>query len=151
MKPLANWKRNLSLHSYWRWFFFFSVNCLSCDTCTSEESLENCNSKLTTKECPSGTPNCVTGTLTCTAREVTKTFFYKRCGTKGKDCDSSDDPSCPSSQVVWSYRISNQCCAGDNCNAAPKNDTVNSGPLHKINGALTGMSILLAFWGFLYY
>ena len=152
MKLLASQKRNLSLHSYWRWsFFFFSVNCLSCDTCTSEESLENCNSKITTKECTLGTPNCLTGTLICTAGEITKTFFYKRCGTKSKQCDSSDDPSCPSSQAGWSSSRTNHCCTRDNCNTAPKNDTVNSGPLYEINGALTGMSILLAFGGFSYY
>ncbi|KAM7447029.1 hypothetical protein ABFA07_004675 [Porites harrisoni] len=128
------------------------VNCLSCYTCTSEDSLENCNSKLTKKECPSGTSNCLTGTLTCFARgEVTKIFFYKRCGTKVKGCEPSDDPSCPLSQAGWSSRSTNDCCTRDNCNAAPKNDTVNSGPLYKINGALTRMSILLAFLEFSYF
>ena len=114
--------------------------------------MENCNSKLTKKECPSGTPNCLTGTLTCFARgEVKKTFFYKRCGTKVKGCEPSDYPSCPSSQAGRSSRRTNHCCTRDNCNAAPKNDNVNSDPLYKINGALTTMSILLAFLEFSYF
>ena len=117
--------------------------------------MENCNSKLTKKECPSGTPNCLTGTLICSAGEVKKTFFYKRCGTKVKGCEPSDYPSCPSSQVGRSSRQSsrrtNDCCTRDNCNAAPKNDNVNSDPLYKINGALTTMSILLAFLEFSYF
>ena len=127
----------------------FLVNCLSCYTCTSEDSLETCNSKLTKNDCPSGTPNYVTGTLTCSAADVTKTVFYKRCGTKGKTCDPSDYPSCASSQGGWTYSFANKCYPGDNCNAPP--NTVNSGPLYRINGALTGISIFLAFLGFSYF
>ena len=54
--------------------------------------------------------------------------------------------SCPSPS-----RLTNDCCTRHNCNAAPKNDTVNSGSLYKINGALTTMSILLAFLEFSYF
>lgn len=146
--PKANRKETFSLYFYLRRFSLLSVNSLSCYTCTSEDSLKDCNSKLKKKGCPSGTPNCVTGTLTCSAGEVTKTVFYKKCGTKGKDCDPASYPSCPSSQTGWSYSSVNQCCTGDNCNAAHKNGSGSLGPKIRINGALTGMSIFLAFWGF---
>ena len=141
--PLASSERNFSdFNLLLTRVIIILVNCLSCYTCTSEDSLENCNLKSTKKDCPSGTPNCVTGTLTCSAGEVTKTVFYKRCGTKGEECEPSDYPSCPSSQGGWSFGTLNRCCTGDNCNSGPRNT---------INGALTGMSILLAFLGFSYF
>ena len=97
--PLASSERNFSdFNLLLTRVIIFLVKCLSCYTCTSEDSLQNCNLKSTKKDCPSGTPNCVTGTLICSAGEVTKTVFYKRCGTKGEDCDPSGYPSCPSSQ-----------------------------------------------------
>ena len=76
--PLASSERNFSdLNLLLTRVILFLVNCLSCYSCTSEDSLENCNLKSTKKDCPSGTPNCVTGTLICSAGEVTKTVFYK--------------------------------------------------------------------------
>ena len=118
-------------------FLPFSVNCLSCYTCTSEDSWKDCNSKMTKTECPSGTPNCAKSELTCSAGEVTKTFFYKRCGTQGKDCQPTDRPTCPSSMSGWSFSSDDKCCTGNNCN---------SGQLNKISGLLTGMSFFLALW-----
>lgn len=114
------------------------VNCLSCYTCTSEDSWKDCNSKMTKTECPSGTPNCAKSELTCSAGEVTKTFFYKRCGTQGNDCRPTDHPTCPSSMSGFSFSSDDKCCTGNNCN---------SGQLNKISGLLTGISIFLALWG----
>ena len=116
----------------------FSVNCLSCYTCTSEDSWADCNSKMTKTGCPSGTPNCAKSLLTCSAGGVTKKFFYKRCGTQGKDCQPTDYPSCPTSMTGWTFSSTDTCCSGNNCN---------SGPLNNISGVLTGISIFLALWG----
>ena len=116
----------------------FSVNCLSCYTCTSEDSWADCNSKMTKTGCPSGTPNCAKSLLTCSAGGVTKTFFYKRCGTQGKNCQPTDYPSCPTSMTGWTFSSDDKCCSGNNCN---------SGPLNNISGVLTGISIFLALWG----
>lgn len=116
----------------------FSVNCLSCYTCTSKDSWKDCNSNMTKTECPSGTPNCAKSELTCSAGEVTKTFFYKRCGTQGKDCRPTDHPTCPSSMSGFSFSSDDKCCTGNNCNSVQ---------LNKISGLLTGISIFLALWG----
>lgn len=95
-----------------------ATDCLSCYKCTSEVSWADCNSKMTKTSCSSGSPNCVKGVLTCTADDVTKTVFFKRCGKEGSTCDTTrqDTASCPSSIARWSYSFSNQCCTGDNCN-----------------------------------
>ena len=122
---------------------FVSVLCLSCGSCTSEVSLEDCNSKLTKTTCPSGSPNCVTGKLTCsTAGQETKTVFYKRCGAQGQTCDTtrSDTPSCPSSSSTWSY--DNNCCTGDNCNSG----IVPSGSSHRISSKVTAVITGLFLW-----
>ena len=142
--PLASSERNFSdFNLLLTRVIIFLVKCLSCYTCTSEDSLQNCNLKSTKKDCPSGTPNCVTGTLICSAGEVTKTVFYKRCGTKGEDCDPSDYPSCPSSQGGWSFGTSGKCCTGDNCNSGPRN-TINGAPYRNVYFAgLLGVLLLL--------
>lgn len=91
---------------------------LSCYKCTSEVSWADCNSKMTKTSCSSGSQNCYKGVLTCTAGDVTKTFFFKRCGKEGSTCDTTreDTPSCPSSMAGWGYDFNNLCCTGDNCN-----------------------------------
>ena len=45
----------------------------------------------------------------------------------------------------------NLCCFGDNCNSAPKIGSGSLSSRNTINGALTGMSILLALWGLSYF
>jgi len=129
-------------------FFLGLFNSLSCSTCTSEVSLVDCDSKGTTKTCPSGSPNCVTGELTCSAGDVKKTVFYKRCGAQGKTCDITreDRPSCPSSQAAWSYDFENSCCTGNNCNSNP----VPSGSSQKISSAVIGVSIVVVLWALTY-
>ena len=128
---------------------FVLVLCLSCGSCTSEVSLEDCNSKLTKITCPSGSPNCVTGKLTCSAAgQESKTVFYKRCGARGQNgCDTtkSDTPSCPSSSSTWSY--SNNCCTGDNCNSgiAPSR-IVCSRSSHRISSKVTAVITGLFPW-----
>ena len=126
------------LYFFCIYFKPFSVNCLSCYTCTSDDSWADCNSKMTKTGCPSGTPNCAKSELTCSAGGVTKTFFYKRCGTQGKDCQPTNHPSCPTSASGWTFSSDDKCCSGNNCN---------SGPLNNISGVLTGISIFLALWG----
>ena len=120
------------------WLETFSVNCLSCYTCTSEDSWADCNSKMTKTGCPSGTPNCAKSLLTCSAGGVTKKFFYKRCGTQGENCQPTDHPSCPTSMTGWTFSSEDTCCSGNNCN---------SGPVNNISGVLTGICIFLALWG----
>ena len=127
-----------NLYFFCIYFKPFSVNCLSCYTCTSDDSWADCNSKMTKTGCPSGTPNCAKSLLTCSAGGVTKTFFYKRCGTQGKDCQPTNHPSCPTSASGWTFSSDDKCCSGNNCN---------SGPLNNISGVLTGISIFLALWG----
>ena len=119
---------------------FFLANCISCYTCTSKDSWEDCNSKMTKTECPSGTPNCAISKLTCSAGGVTKTFFYKRCGTKGKKCQPKDQPSCPTSKSRRTFSSEDSCCTGNNCNSGALTDTKNYG-----GEVLTGVHILLSF------
>lgn len=112
------------------------VASLSCYTCTSEDSWEDCNRKMTKTGCPSGAPNCAKGNLTCTvAGRVVKKVFYKRCGTQGKTCLPENQPSCPA--FVFSYKWESICCTGKNCNSAPR---------EKVSGVLTGLSICLVLW-----
>lgn len=122
-----------------------AVDSLNCYSCQSQVSLDDCKSKQKETSCPSGTPDCVTGVLTCSAGEVTKKVFYKGCGAKGDDCDisSKEEPSCPSSPTGWSFSSTNSCCSGNNCNGAssPKN----SGPLRYASVMLAGY-LLLAIW-----
>ncbi|CAH3040146.1 unnamed protein product [Pocillopora meandrina] len=116
---------------------FQSANSLSCYTCTSKTSWADCNSKMTKLECPSGSPNCVTGTLTCTNLDDKETVFYKRCGAPGDDCGPrrADYPTCSSSSSIsWSYSYSSNCCSGNNCN---------SGSFHRINKANLGMCMAI--------
>ncbi|XP_022801468.1 uncharacterized protein LOC111339145 [Stylophora pistillata] len=117
---------------------FQSANSLSCNKCTSETSWADCNSKMNKFDCPSGSPNCVTGTATCTSLgEDTKTVYYKRCGAPGDDCGpkADDTPTCSSSSSIgWSYSSANSCCSGDNCN---------SGSFHRINKAGLGMCLAI--------
>ncbi|XP_015763749.1 PREDICTED: uncharacterized protein LOC107342767 [Acropora digitifera] len=89
-----------------------ATDCLSCYKCTSEVSWADCNSKMTKTSCSSGSPNCYEGVLICTAGNVTKTVFFKRCGEEGSTCDTTrqDTASCPSSIA------GRRCCTGDNCN-----------------------------------
>ena len=122
--------------------FCFSVNSLNCYRCQSQVSSDDCKSKQSETSCPSDTPDCVKGVLTCTAGSVTKTIYFKGCGEKGDKCDISrkDEPSCPSSPPSpsgWSFSSSYSCCSGNNCNGAstPKN----SGPLKYT-------SVMLAIW-----
>ena len=114
----------------------FSVDCLSCYDCTSEDSWADCNSKMTKISCPSESPNCYKGVLTCTANDVTKTVFFKRCGKEGETCDTTreDTPSCPFSLSGWSYDFMSQCCSGDNCN---------SGSTLKISFVVNGACLVL--------
>ena len=90
-------------------------------------------------ECPSGSPSCVKGVLTCTSGEEKKTVFYKRCGAQGQTCDitAEDTSSCPSSQAEWSFNFENRCCIGNNCN---------SGSSQKISSAVIGVSMVVVLW-----
>ncbi|XP_078379268.1 uncharacterized protein LOC144662351 [Oculina patagonica] len=116
-------------------------DCLSCYKCTSQDSWKDCNSNMAKTECPSGSSQCVTGTLTCTADDVTKTVYYKRCSDpKKSSCDTAigDMPGCPkSTSFTWSVSNSEGCCSGDNCN---------SGSSHSINKAMLGICMALTLW-----
>lgn len=107
---------------------------LSCYNCTSEDSNKDCKSKMKSITCPSGTSQCLTGTLTCTLDDnIEKTIYYKRCNAPNKSgCGSSaqDMPKCPTTQGSWGSFISEDCCTGDNCN---------SGSSHSINQAMLGI------------
>ena len=119
---------------------FLTVSCLSCYTCTSNVSWEDCNSKMTKTGCPSGTPNCAQSLETCTtAGGVKKQIFYKRCGTQGKDCQPKNSPSsCIGSTIpIFGFSSEDMCCSGNNCN---------SGPRYKVSSSLMGVFILLVFW-----
>ena len=119
---------------------FLTVSCLSCYTCTSNVSWEDCNSKMTKTGCPSGTPNCAQSLETCTtAGGVKKQIFYKRCGTQGKDCQPKNSPSsCIGSTIpIFGFSSEDTCCSGNNCN---------SGPRYKVSSSLMGVFILLVFW-----
>ncbi|KAL9963618.1 hypothetical protein ACROYT_G027143 [Oculina patagonica] len=111
--------------------FIARGDCLSCYKCTSQDSWDDCNSNMKKTECPSGSSQCVTGTLTCTADDVTKTVYYKRCNAPNKaDCGTApgDMPGCPKSPSgSWSVYDVENCCSGDNCN---------SGSSHSINRAV---------------
>ena len=127
---------------------FLPVLCLSCGSCTSEVSLDDCNSKLIKTTCPSGAPNCVTGELTCSAHagQERKTVFYKRCGAQGQTCDitRNDRPSCPSSPVSWSFDFENRCCTGNNCNSG----IVPSGSSHRLSSEVTAVYTGVFLWVF---
>lgn len=146
MKPSAVFTSNLLLvsallclmiRSHTGCIFRSQTDSLSCYTCTSKTSWTDCNSKMTKLECPSGSPNCVTGTLTCTNLDDEETVFYKRCGAPGDDCGPrrADYPTCSSSSSIrWSYSYSSSCCSGNNCN---------SGSFHRINKVNLGMCMVL--------
>ena len=110
-----------------KWFVpkksvFLTVSCLSCYTCTSNVSWEDCNSKMTKTGCPSGTTNCAQSLETCTTADgVKKQIFYKRCGTQGKDCQPKNSPSsCIGSTIpIFGFSSEDMCCSGNNCNSGP--------------------------------
>ncbi|KAL9963616.1 hypothetical protein ACROYT_G027141 [Oculina patagonica] len=115
-------------------------DCLSCYTCTSQVSWDDCNSKKTTMTCSVGSSQCLVGTLSCTAGDVEKTVYYKRCSAPEKDCEtaSGDSPSCPKTpSMSWSFSDVETCCYGDNCN---------SGSSHSINRGLLGICMALTLW-----
>ncbi|KAL9963625.1 hypothetical protein ACROYT_G027150 [Oculina patagonica] len=131
--------------SYFHFLLFIVVlfiprgDSLSCYKCTSEDSEDDCSSKMTKITCPSNSTECLTGTLTCTAGDVKKTIYYKRCSAPNKDCDTAtgDRPPCPKTSVRWDYIASEDCCSGDYCN---------SGSSHSINRAVLGICMALTLW-----
>lgn len=113
---------------------------LSCYSCTSEDSDKDCKSKMESITCPSGTSQCLTGTLTCTQGNTEKTIYYRRCNDPNtSSCESSAQhmPKCSTSQVSWGVLTSESCCSGDNCN---------SGSSHSINQVMLGICMAFAFW-----
>ena len=120
-------------------YIYFCVSILadslSCYECTSEKSWDDCNSKMAKTSCPSGSPQCLSGTLSCTAGEEKKTVYYKRCS-KNDDCETTreDSPTCPSSSMSWNFYSLTSCCSGDNCN---------SGTSHSINRAMLAICMAL--------
>ena len=122
------------------YFIIFHVDSLSCYKCTSEDSAKDCKSNMKSITCPSGTSQCVTGTLTCTQTGSTNTIYYKRCNAPNmSSCGtrSQDLPSCPTSSGSWSTAVVESCCSGDNCN---------SGSSHSINRVMLGMCVAFALW-----
>jgi len=98
-----------------------AVDSLTCYTCQSQASMEDCENKQKETACPSDSSLCVTGVLNCTALMtggVMKTVYFKGCAATGHKCDIRKEhkPSCPSSPTGWSYSFSNSCCSGNNCN-----------------------------------
>lgn len=84
-----------SIQSIW-------VYSLSCKTCNSQKSWEDCRSTKTNQECPSGSPNCFMGNLNCSnGINTTAMFFYMRCGIKGQGCNTTYVPTCPPLKNGW--------------------------------------------------
>lgn len=130
----------------WLYLFQHFIDTLGCYDCTSNDSMDDCNSKMTKITCPSVSPNCLTGTVTCSAGDVTKNVYYKRCGApaSGDDtCNSyrKDSPSCPTSSQSWAYSSSENCCSGNYCNSGSRN--VGSPLSHML-----GICMALIFWAF---
>ncbi|KAL9963617.1 hypothetical protein ACROYT_G027142 [Oculina patagonica] len=122
-------------------------DCLSCSNCTSEISLDDCNSNATKITCQSGSSQCLTGTLTCTLRDDKKTFYYKRCSAPNTDdCETTreDSLSCPKTSPFaqsWSSFDEEDCCYGDYCNSPRSHSTALSS-----NRAMLGISMALTLW-----
>ena len=84
-----------SIQSIW-------VYSLSCKTCNSQKSWEDCRSTKTNQECPSGSPNCFMGNLNCSnGINTTAMLFYRRCGIKGQACNTTYVPTCPPLKNGW--------------------------------------------------
>ena len=91
---------------------------LSCYKCTSKSSWEDCNLQMTNITCPSGSSQCLNGTLNCTSGDEMAIIYYKHCSAPNKSCEiaKADLPLCPRSVPAWHFSHSENCCSGDNCN-----------------------------------
>ncbi len=132
-------------------FSSFSLDSLSCYKCTSEDSWDDCNTKMTKTTCSSELSKCLQGTMNCTSGDRKATVYYKSCSDPNEDCEiaKKDLPHCPKSIPSWTFSHKENCCSGDDCNGNSGSSHSTTAPSRahhqsiEINGMMLGISMVL--------